>query len=649
MDADSHARVWPGTPRAAPSVLRGLAGALGLITHVAAVVGIQPNQWNVLTYAVEFRPDVPHRFASVAFVVLLTIVPVVCALVGSGRRCGRVRLDDALAGLWPLGLSLPLAVAVWFDTGWRFPFSLLHLCGAGWSLLLAFRSMNTGRTSSVPTPGFAVSSIKVPERVAAMAALISLVLLVAALTFIHTRLQINFFEHFMLGHADMGHFTEELKNALAGRGLRSDSFPNTRLGWHFTPLQYLLVPGYWLWPSPVFLMACSALFVHMTAFPIYWLARRLSASTATAWLFALAWLLHPSVSRLPYSGTYGFQWLYITLPLTVWWMGAALLGRWKTFFVLLVILLLCRETTAAMTLGVGLYLVIARGIRARGVATAVVSAVYGVVCVSWIIPYFSVSGEYERLQVFGALGSSFSEVFLSAITHPTAFWGRLVRYESIMFVCTLLATLAFLPARIWRMSLATLPALVLVLLLDNAEWLSIKFWYQVLVLPIWFVAAMTCGLPDQPESEDRGGRGERAQPWRFGLAVLLCCCWGHYLFGFSPIAKSYDLYAADARLHRTDPAFDAVETWRREIPRTATILATERLAAHFTDYRRIYTGGRPMPADYVIINPRDAWDASGLPQRMEAYRTDPSYRVYAERGGIVVFERLVAAHVAPED
>ena len=47
----------------------------------------------------------------------------------------------------------------------------------------------------------------------------------------------------MLGHADFGHFTKELKNALAGRGLRSDSFENTRLGWHFVPLMYVFVPA----------------------------------------------------------------------------------------------------------------------------------------------------------------------------------------------------------------------------------------------------------------------------------------------------------------------------------------------------------------------------------------------------------------------
>lgn len=71
----------------------------------------------------------------------------------------------------------------------------------------------------------------------------SIILLIALLTVIHTKTQVNFFEHFMLGHSDIGHFTEELKSAPAGHGLRSDSFDNTRFGWHFVSLMYILVPG----------------------------------------------------------------------------------------------------------------------------------------------------------------------------------------------------------------------------------------------------------------------------------------------------------------------------------------------------------------------------------------------------------------------
>jgi len=647
MNADGECTMGHGSP--ARPTWTAILGGIGTGAYIVATIGIQPYQWNVVTYVATLQTGVPRRALTISFAVLLAITPVLCALAGSKRCWGRIVFADAIARLWPLMLSLPLAVAAWAQQGPIFPLSLLHLVGAGWAMERSFRGIVQQRSEAVTELPRQSAETRLLSRPGQHGAVASLAFLVVVLTVIHTLIQINFFEHFLLGHADMGHFAEELKNAIGGRGLRSDSFPNTRLGWHFTPLMYVLVPGYWLWPSPVFLMVCSALLVHCAAFPVYWLARRLTESTLVGWLFAVAWLLHPSISRLPYSGTYGFQWLYITLPLVIFWIGAGLQSRWRIFFPFLAILLLCRETTAATTLGFGLYLAFARRRWKSGMITAIVSSTYAALCVAWIIPHFAVSGDYERMQMFGSLGSSFTELFASAISQPAEFFGRFVRHESIMFLAVLLVTLALAPIRSWKLSLSALPALLLVLLLDNPQWLSVKFWYQVSVLPVWFVATVAVASPivdGTPRIPTQTGHGQAAG---YALSVLLCCAWGHYLLGFSPISKSYDLYAAESRLQSPDPAFAVVEKWRREIPRSATILATERLAAHFTDYRRIYTGKRPLPADYVMIDVQDRWDGSGLPQRMDHYRTDPTYRVLDTFGSIVLFERLVGMPVPQEE
>lgn len=632
--------------KAPPGLGVALAGGSGLLCYIAASLVMLPLQWNVVTYTVTSHPDVPHRPLGVAFLLSLTAAPPLFALVTAYRTQAGPFLMVFFSKLWPLLLSAPLIVCTWSEVGFQFLATLLHILGAGWSVRLALDT----KSGCDVVVGDLESSTRRGGFIRVLAPG-SLVLLIVTMTVIHTRIQINFFEHFMLGHADMGHFAEELKNVLAGRGLRSDSFPNTRLGWHFTPLLYLLAPFYWLWPSPVFLMACSALFVHGAAVPIYWLARRLSGSPLTAWLLSLAWLLHPSISRLPYSGTYGFQWLYVTLPLVVWWMGAGLCDRRRLFYVLLVLLLLCRETTAATTLGFGLILAIFLGRPREGLATALISALYGIACVTWIIPHFARSETYERSEMFGSLGSGFLALLFSAFTDAGVFWGRLVRGEAILFLAILVVTLALRPLRSWRISLAAIPALFLILLMENAQWLSIKYWYQVSFLPILFVAAMTRPISARSEEEIAPGASRRLRIASVGCtaAVLLCCGWGHYLFGFSPLAKYYDLYTADERLQSVDPTFRAVSKWRRQIPRTATILATERLAAHFTDYRRIYTGKRPKPADYVVIDAADGWDTTGLANQSAAYRADPAYRVYDTQDSVVVFERLIALRVTPDD
>ena len=117
--------------------------------------------------------------------------------------------------------------------------------------------------------------------------------------------------------------------------------------------------------------------------------------------------------------------------------------------------------------------------------------------------------------------------------------------------------------------------------------------------------------------------------------------------GFSPVSKSYEAYRAASALHRPDPRLDIVRHLRSEIPRDRTVLATERLAPHFVDYKRIYTGGRPRPPDFVIIDRSDRWDSSGLPQRAPQYMDDPYYELRGEFGSIIVFGRSPEAPPVP--
>jgi hypothetical protein len=122
-------------------------------------------------------------------------------------------------------------------------------------------------------------------------------------------------------------------------------------------------------------------------------------------------------------------------------------------------------------------------------------------------------------------------------------------------------------------------------------------------------------------------------------AALVCACFGHYFYGFSPLTRSYAAYANDPFLQAPDARLPAIRQLRSEIPFGRTILATERLAAHFTDYRHLYTGRRVRPADFVVIDRNDRWDTSGLAGRWTEFGSDPDYRLYTEFESVIVFER----------
>lgn len=632
----------PADCEAPPSLVLGGLGGLGVLAYGLALLAIQPIQFNVVTYRTESFEQVQHWPSSAIPVVVLIAIIALAGWADPPRRSTGRRLAGVWL-LWPLLLTLPLACYAFTDRLPPFALSWLMILAGGWA---AFRAASCSgpRTARRRGHPLAVSSI---------------VMLIGLLTVVHTQLQINFFEHFMFGHSDCGHFAEELKNALAGRGLRSDSFENTRLGWHFTPLLYVLVPGYALWPSPVYLTVCGALLVHIPALPAYFLAKRLSGSVAIGWMFAAAWLLLPSSSRLVYANTYGFQWTCSMIPLLAVMIAAGVTGRWRTSLVMVVLVLLCRETAAAATLGWGLYVALFTPRRKTGIGIALGSIAYFILCGKLLIPYFAAAGRYERLDMFGELGNSMGDLLAAGFYRPGLILERLVRREVGYFILVLLVPMALLPLRGWRIAVAALPTLLLVALLQNTDWLSVKFWHHATVLPVLFFAGIAAmykaagadGEPNKWVGWLTGNKSASAGTVNRGMAagLLVCAAMGHYFYGFSPIAKSYGPYSAAAFLHRPDPRLETVRRLRADIPKDRTILATERLAAHFTDYKRLYTGRRIRAANFVLIDRADTWDTSGLPQKAEQFVSDPEYMPYGEFGSIIVFARRPDVPRAPLD
>jgi len=647
--------------RRGSSAVRILCGALGLVACLAAVYLFRPLQWHIVTYDVRDvgRHDyVVPTFLHAALLALL----VAGALIVSRRTSSRIGGASAL--LWPLVAAAPAAIAAAAGTTMPFYFGLMFIVGFGWAGgRVAMRWLGDGdgdershRSGAAPdeargseaTDDSPVrprgndsmeSSKEAPRRAPAFTngwAYVVLALSIAMLSFLHAGLQINFFEHFMLGHADFGHFTEELKNALAGRGLRCDSFPNTRLGWHFVPLLYLLVPGYALWPSPVYVMVVGAVVVHLPAVVVYAAARQRSGSILVGFLFALAWSLLPSVSRLIYSNTYGFQWIYVAMPVIAAMIAAGLAQRWRLSMALAIVVLLCKETAAAATLGWSLYMLLFTPRKKSGAALAIGSIVYAWLCMYVVIPWFAASGTYERASLFGALGASIPAVVVSMFTQPGEVVARLLRVEALYFLAMLVVPLAILPLKGWRVLVAAAPSLLLMILLENADWLSLKFWHHATVLPVVMLAGVAAL---EPADGSKVEQARRARNHFMAGAVVFAVACSHLLFAFSPIAKSYQVYAAGEALHRPDPRMAMVRLLRREFPRSRTVLATERMAAHFTDYKRLYTGSRVVPADVVVIDRSDRWDTTGLPGRAPDYRRDPNYRLFGVHDSVVVFVR----------
>ncbi|MCO6436266.1 MAG: DUF2079 domain-containing protein [Phycisphaerae bacterium] len=478
--------------------------------------------------------------------------------------------------------------------------------------------------------------LPLPERIAAW----SLAGLIVLATVWHALEQAHFWEHFLLGYADFGFFTTELEHCLPWKDVGPERFADTRLGYHAVWMFYLLVPFYALLRSPLFLMFVGPLALNLAAVAFYTLGRDRSGSRLVGLIVAVGWLCLPSVTRLPYSNTYGFQSIYLAVPWLAFALSLGLRGRWFLSHVCLAAAVLCEETVCGVAFGWGLTLVLFTPRRRDGLIIMAVSVAYLALMAGWVIPAFAREAEYSRLQLFGDLPVS-------------GLFERLTRARVLYYLLALMVPL--LPGLVGgrRLIVAAIPTLLLVLLLQQRDYLNIKYWHQSSVLPVLYAAAVigvtnrqyrgaSSGssresggpleiMPDlegdagaRNAREGLSGTGEGSIPGLTSIsrrvdlappvALLVSIGLFHFVMGISPASQAQRIYEADSRLNSRDPRLDAVEWVRETFPDDQYgVIATERMAAHFTDYRMVWPAPRArlgaMPIPYVVVLDRsDRWD-----------------------------------------
>ncbi len=92
----------------------------------------------------------------------------------------------------------------------------------------------------------------------------------------------------------------------------------SRLGAHVDPFLVLLVPLWWLVPSPLALLVLQALAVAAGALPVYWLTRKHLGSERAAAHMAVAYLLFPATQFNAFTPSDGFHPVSFALPLLMY-------------------------------------------------------------------------------------------------------------------------------------------------------------------------------------------------------------------------------------------------------------------------------------------------------------------------------------------
>lgn len=218
---------------------------------------------------------------------------------------------------------------------------------------------------------------------------------------------------------------------------------------HVSPIYYLLLPIFWLIPSPCTLLVMQALVVASGAVPLILICRQHKLSNLTALLFASVYLFYPAMS----GGC--FYYLHencFLAPLLLWFFyfsekdgGRELCPDTLWMFVFGIITLGVKEDAAMYVAVVSLYFFFTKKRGKRNFIMFSVSVIYFVIVVSWLSAYGdgAMTGRYDNYIYDGS--GSLVTMIKAVIQNPIYVVRECFRQEKLMFILQMLVPFAFLP------------------------------------------------------------------------------------------------------------------------------------------------------------------------------------------------------------
>lgn len=318
---------------------------------------------------------------------------------------------------------------------------------------------------------------------------------------------------FQLGFNDFAHFAQRIINTSRGLGVLMET-PVLPMFWdHFNPGLVLLVPLWWLYPSPAMFFWLQAVCLAGSAGVLYAIGRARGLSEWASFWMALGWLLMPSIGQMNVAYTYGWHPVSCAIPCLLLSYLSLCRGReWATLF--WAVLAASFEEGVLVAIGCFAAMMWLRHVCRAYVGRANDSAndlrtdpfssewpwgdrgrlwlVVFLVSLATFLAVYRWSGLAEfQTGRFARLGDGPMEIVLAPLLKPSVFFELLLRPRNAAFVGLLLGPMVLFASRAmaWSLVSVSLPLLVL-LLWEHMPAQSLAFQYPSVLLPMLMVGAV---------------------------------------------------------------------------------------------------------------------------------------------------------------
>jgi len=399
----------------------------------------------------------------------------------------------------------------------------------------------------------------------------------------------------------------------------------TLLGNHFSPILATLAPLLWIWDDARMLLLAQAVLIASAGVPIYlWARERLGTPAAVG--FELAYLGYWAVIS---GALYDFHELAFAAPILSLALYAALTGRNRLLWAMVVLGLLTKENLPLTLAALGLYVaLVQRRWRLGGAIAGVCAIGFGLI---YKVALPAITGAGYAHWFYPGLGSGPGSAARHVLLHPIDTL-RLFFTPSgkLSALFNLFAPWLFLPL-LSPILLVALPTLAERFLSDKESHWAQGFHYSLVLAPVLAFAAI-----------DTTARIARLAPERFRAALPVAGASALVLAGlaftFGRVRPLDELRRYTSAAHAAD-----IEACLATIPADASVAATSALVPHLSHRKRIWVlDDRTIPQTQALAIDTYTWTFPLTGRQLEALERRSlanGYTVACRRPGTVVLLR----------
>ncbi|MFO7634126.1 MAG: DUF2079 domain-containing protein [Caldilinea sp.] len=479
-----------------------------------------------------------------------------------------------------------------------------------------------------------------------LALLVLAVLLYAAYFSYTTVLRYHAFEARAL---DMGNLNQTIWNTAHGDWFRitnQESELTNRLGYHVEPILLPIALLYRLYPAPEFLLVLQAVIVALGALPLFALARLRRLGDWLGLVFALAYLLNPTVQAANWLEFHPVTLAPAFLMAAFYFLVA---GRTPWFVLFAILSASCKEEIGLLVAMMGLYAWLALRRPRVGLMTAALAGGWSLLAVLGI--QNMVAGGNIHWGRYAYLGETTTEKLFSLATRPDLVLAQLQKANVGRYFFELLLPVGFTALLAPEVLLLALPSLAINLLADFSPMHQVTtLIYAVTVLPFVMLAAvMGVARVKERIERERVGMPRIAQSassafhWAVAVIVLGGALLGQRMWGVLPGSGNH-LAISVTDHHRRAQAIMA------QIPADAAVSAQDRLNPHVSGRRTLSIFPRVDDADYVFLDVTGpAWPQhpSDLKRNIDDLLAG-DFGVAAAADGYILLQRGAPAKTLPD-